>query len=459
MKKILKTFLRQFQDFTIILLIICAAVSGGAQLLSGAGFCTDSLIILTILILNALFGTVQELKAEEIIGDTQDERPTHMQRRLSEVGRLLCALTGAFCIIIFLGGILRGGGLGDMLLLSLSLAVAVIPESLPAIVTIMLSSGICCLSREDIYVRSLICTEALGQIKAVFLNPDNIGNKEKAQLEETGIKIIDKADEKTFYNMWSEGEIICFIGEAEADRRFMAAADVGGCLSSRPELYNASHIVFNDLNSLPRAVKTGRVIYGNLKKSLHFLLSCNIGELLCIFAAVAAGLELPLPAVQLLMVNLITDCFPAIAMALEPPDEDIMKRSPVEETNFIDRPFIIKIIFEGIVISAVTLAAFIFGKTLSGLTVGRTMAFAVLCISQLFHGFNMRGKELFKNKFLNLSFILGFLIVVLAAELPLASRIFGLVSLDPKLWFDVILLSFLPFVLFKAVEVCRKNIL
>ncbi|MCD8158069.1 MAG: cation-translocating P-type ATPase [Clostridiales bacterium] len=370
-----------------------------------------------------------------------------MQKRLSETGRILCVLAAVCCTAVFFGGILRGNSPGDMLLLSLCLRAAVIPESLPAIVTIMLSSGICLLSKKGVIVRRLVCAESLGQIKAVFLNPNKIGDKEKAELESAGIEAADKNDKETFYKIWCQGKTFCFVGEEDTDKRYMTAADIGCCFDTNPELYGISHMVFKNLDSLPEAVKVGQVIYDNLKKSLHFLLSCNLGELLCIFISVIAGLEMPLSAVQLLMVNLITDCLPAIAMAAEPPEENIMKRPPIEEEKLFTAEFITKITFEGIIIGAVSLCAFLFGKTVSGLTTGRTMAFAVLCISQLFHSFNMREKGLFKNKFLNLSFIIGTLMVILASELPFGAEIFGLSHLGLQLWFDVFLLSFFPFII------------
>ncbi len=451
MENIIKSFLRQFKDFTVMLLLVCAVFGGAAAVFKGEG-CGDSLIILAILVLNGVFGAFQELKAEEIIGETENERPTPLQRRLSEVGRGLCLLTAVFCIIIFFGGILRGGSPGDMLLLSVSLAAAVIPESLPAVVTVMLSAGICRLSAEGIYVRRLVCAECLGQIKAVFMNTNLMGEKEKEELKAAGISLIDKTDEKAFYDVWSRGDITAFAGENEADGRFMAAADIGCCLSKNTELYGSSHIIFENMSALPEAVKIGRGIYENIKKSLRYLLSCNIGELLCILTSVLIGFETPLLAVQLLMVNLITDCLPAIALGLEEPEEDIMKRKPEEDLRLFTGKFTWEVLFEGIVIGAVTLTAYGFGRAVSGLNVGRTAAFSVLCLSQLFHSYNAREKGLLKNKFLNFSFVCGFASVVLAAELPFGAGAFGLSHLGLWLWLDVIILSFLPFLIFKVTK-------
>ncbi len=217
-------------------------------------------------------------------------------------------------------------------------------------------------------------------------------------------------------------------------------------------MYKYAHIIFNSPESVSAAVKIGREIFENLKKAIHFLLSCNAGELLCVLAALILGLETPLLGVQLLMVNLITDCLPAIAMGFEPERDDIISLYEIGEEGIFTSSFILKILFEGAVIAAVSLVAFLFGLSFGDIKTGRTMIFCVLCLSQLFHSFNMRTDGLFKNKFLNFSFLAGALAVIILVKLPMLADLFGFCVLKNTLLFDAFLLSVLPFAAFEVIK-------
>ena len=199
------------------------------------------------------------------------------------------------------------------------------------------------------------------------------------------------------------------------------------------------------------AVKTGRHIYENIKKAIHFLLATNIGEIVAIFMGLVLGLESPLLAIQLLWINLVTDSFPAIALGLEPIDKDIMKKKPIDSKKSIFADGLWgKIFVEGTMIGMLTLFAFSLGNKLFGLEVGRTMAFVSLSMLELTHSFNVRSEEsifkigIFKNIYLIGAFALGLILQVSVVIIPQIARIFDVVSLNKIQWIYTILISISP---------------
>ncbi len=199
------------------------------------------------------------------------------------------------------------------------------------------------------------------------------------------------------------------------------------------------------------AVKTGRHIYENIKKAIHFLLATNIGEIVAIFMGLVLGLESPLLAIQLLWINLVTDSFPAIALGLEPIDKDIMKKKPIDSKKSIFADGLWgKIFVEGTMIGMLTLFAFSLGNKLFGLEVGRTMAFVSLSMLELTHSFNVRSEEsilkigVFKNIYLVGAFALGLILQVSVVIIPQIARIFDVVQLNKIQWIYTILISISP---------------
>ena len=216
---------------------------------------------------------------------------------------------------------------------------------------------------------------------------------------------------------------------------------------------NASDMILADDNfvTILEAVKTGRHIYENIKKSIHFLISTNVGEIVAIFLGLLLGLDTPLLAIQLLWVNLITDSFPAIALGLEAADKNIMNKKPNDPKKglFADGLWS-KIFIEGSMIGILTLFAFSLGTNLYGLKAGRTMAFASLSMLELVHSFNIRSDEsifkigIFKNIYLVSAVILGIILELSVILIPQIANIFGVIPLDAKQWLYTIIISISP---------------
>ncbi len=228
---------------------------------------------------------------------------------------------------------------------------------------------------------------------------------------------------------------------------------------------NASDMILADDNfvTIIEAVKTGRHIYENIKKAIHFLISTNVGEIVAIFLGLLLGLDTPLLAMQLLWINLITDSFPAIALGLEPADKNIMNKKPNDSKKglFSDGLWS-KIFVEGTMIGVLTLFAFSLGYNFYGLEVGRTMAFISLGMLELIHSFNIRTEEsifkvgIFKNVYLTLAVILGIILQISVVLIPQIAKIFDVVLLNKEQWLYTIIISILPIFIIEGQKMLNR---
>lgn len=245
-------------------------------------------------------------------------------------------------------------------------------------------------------------------------------------------------------NMWKKKGYVCAMtGDGVNDAPSIKNADIGiGMgITGTDVTKNVADMVLTDDNfaTIVGAVAEGRKIYDNMKKSIQFLLSSNLSEVVCIFFATMLGFTILKP-VHLLYINLITDTFPALALGMEGEDEDIMSRNPRRtDEKLLNRNLGLKIVFEGVMISILTIAAYFIGhyiesgkwEIISESSDGITMAFLTLSMAEIFHSFNMRSlhQSIFKinshNKYLWFSSIASFLLTTAVLYVPFLRNAFN----------------------------------
>ena len=283
---------------------------------------------------------------------------------------------------------------------------------------------------------------------------------------------VTPADKIRIVKAWRKrGDVVAMTGDGVNDAPALKAADIGCAMgiTGTDVAKGAADMTLMDDNfaTIVTAVKEGRGIYDNIRKAVHFLLSCNLGEILTVFIAMILWRESPLLPMQLLWINLVTDSFPALALGVEPTEGDIMKRAPRSRKEGLFSGGIgVQAVWQGMLLGILALVAYFIGSRQLTPTLhvglGETMAFATLAFSQIIHAFNIRSSHslfevgFFSNRRMCGAFLISLVGMLLVLLVPPLRALFHLELLSGAAWGIVIALSLAPLVVMEVYKYIKE---